>query len=83
MYGDFILFESDERQIVRSQRLPLGDTLGRNEAWLRDTLLKHSEILPIGELDPSLGPLVSAVRRNTWTGLCRDSKARPVFNGTK
>jgi hypothetical protein len=31
---------------------------GKNEAWLRDTLFDHPEILPIEEIDSTFGPLV-------------------------
>ena len=40
------------------KRLPLGQTAGRNEAWLRDMLQARPELVPIAELDPTYGPLV-------------------------
>jgi len=57
MHGDFFLLEDGVGSAVKAQRLPPGDTKGRNEAWLRDTLFQHPEILPVGEIEPSFGPL--------------------------
>lgn len=57
MHGDFFLLEDGVGPAVKAQRLPPGDTRGRNEAWLRDTLFQHPEILPVGEIEPSFGPL--------------------------
>lgn len=56
MYGDFILIDAPG-QSTRWRRLPIGQTGGRNEAWLRDTLLSNPEILPVREIDPAYGPL--------------------------
>lgn len=58
MYGEFFLLEGDNDEAVVAQRLELGKTAGRNEAWLRDTLFKYPEILPIRDIDPSFGPLI-------------------------
>jgi hypothetical protein len=57
MYGDFVLLERKGHSAVRARRLPLGDTAGRSEAWLRDTLFQHPQILPIEDIEPSFGPL--------------------------
>lgn len=57
MYGDFLLLDNDDGP-SKAERLAFGDTAGRDEAWLRDTLIDHPELLPIGEIDPSFGPLV-------------------------
>ena len=62
MYGDFILLEDDEQVARRAERLSFGDTSGRDEAWLRDTLLAHPDILPVRDIAPSFGPLVSLCR---------------------
>ena len=62
MFGDFLLIDGSGSEASRVQRLPLGDTGGRNEAWLRDTLFQHPELLPIGELDASFGPLLPLCR---------------------
>lgn len=62
MYGDFILLERDGSTSTTVQRLPDNDTAGRSEAWLRDTLLAHPEILPVHDIDPSFGPLVPLCR---------------------
>lgn len=71
MYGDFILIEQDGTSTTRAERLTIGETAGRNEAWLRDLLLAHPGILPVHEIDPSFGPL---------TPLCRElrTEAGPV-----
>jgi hypothetical protein len=61
MYSDFILVDGTGR-LHRSPRLPLGETSGRNEAWLRDTLLAGPEALPISDIAPSYGPLVPLCR---------------------
>ena len=58
MYGDFFLLEQENEDAVRAERLAFGETAGRNEAWLRDTLFEHPEILPIRDIDPSFGPLI-------------------------
>jgi hypothetical protein len=47
MYGDFFLLERNGHPAVRARRLPLGDTAGRSEVWLRDTLFQHPQILPM------------------------------------
>ena len=62
MYGDFILLEKEGQPSKRAERLAFGDTSGRNEAWLRDTLLQYPDILPIREIAPSFGPLIPLCR---------------------
>jgi hypothetical protein len=62
MYGDFVLMEKPAGETKRAQRLPLGDTGGRNEAWLRDTLFSNPDLLPINDIDASLGPLLPPCR---------------------
>lgn len=62
MYGDFFLLEGDDGTVSKAERLAFGDTAGRNEAWLRDTLLEHPELLPIREVDPAFVPLVPLCR---------------------
>jgi hypothetical protein len=57
VFGDFFLLEREGESPVRGERLAFGETSGRNEAWLRDTLFRHPEVLPIRELDPAYGPL--------------------------
>lgn len=58
MYGDFILIERNGDVSTSVQRLPDKDTAGRTEAWLRDTLLAHPEIIPVQDIEPSFGPIV-------------------------
>lgn len=62
MYGDFLLFEPTGASIRRAPRLPIGDTAGRSEAWLRDRLFEQPDLLPIGDLDPAFGPLLPLCR---------------------
>ena len=66
MFGDFLLLEDGASSpgcgARAAARLPLGETGGRDEAWLRDTLFHHPEILPLGDLDPSFGPLIPLCR---------------------
>lgn len=62
MHGDFFLIESDDGAVSRGERLAFGETAGRNEAWLRDTLFRHPEILPVRQIDSSFGPLVPMCR---------------------
>jgi hypothetical protein len=62
MYSDFVLIEKAGGKTKRAQRLPLGDTGGRNEAWLRDVLFANPELLPISDIDPSSGPLLPLCR---------------------
>jgi len=62
MYGDFFLLEREGHPVVRAQRLPLGNTAGRSETWLRDTLVDHPQILPIDDIEPSFGPLIPLCR---------------------
>lgn len=40
------------------KQLPFGKMAGKNEAWLRDLLHAHPELVPLDELDPTYGPLV-------------------------
>jgi hypothetical protein len=58
MFGDVFLLERDGADPIRAERLAFGETAGRNEAWLRDTLFQHPELLPLRDIDPSFGPLV-------------------------
>ena len=57
MFGDVFLLERDGSAAVRAERLAFGETAGRNEAWLRDTLFAYPELLPLRDIDPSFGPL--------------------------
>jgi hypothetical protein len=58
MYGEFVLLEKDNGDTTKVERLAFGETAGRKEAWLRNTLFEHPEILPIGDIDASFGPLI-------------------------
>ena len=58
MHGDFFLLENGDRSTSKAVRLPLGETRGRNEAWLRDTLFANPDLLPIIDIEPAYGPLL-------------------------
>ena len=61
MFREFLLLDADtdsSNDCVRIDRLPLGETAGRDEAWLRDLLLAHTDLLPIREIDASYAPLL-------------------------
>jgi len=62
MYGDTILVQQPDGTLRHANRLPLGQTDGRNEAWLRDLLFSAPDSIPVGDLDPSFGPLVPLCR---------------------
>jgi hypothetical protein len=57
MYGAFVLLD-EAGKLDRGERVYLGDVKAKDEAWLRDTLFNHSEIIPVSELDSAYGPLV-------------------------
>lgn len=57
MHSDFLLIDDGSDTVETWRRLPIGDTGGRNEAWLRDGILRAPEILPVQDIDPSFGPL--------------------------
>ena len=57
VFGDFFLVEREGADPVRGERLAFGETNGRNEAWLRDTLFDHPGLLPLKDIDPAYGPL--------------------------
>ena len=54
MYGDVFVIEKPGRPITRARKVPLGDTRGRNEAWLQELLFLHPDILPISDIDDRL-----------------------------
>lgn len=62
MYAEYMLIVRPGEATARAPRLPLGDTAGRSESWLRDTLLVHPEVLPVAEIDPGYGPLIPLCR---------------------
>jgi hypothetical protein len=53
----FVLF-NNATELAKGERAYLGELKGKNEAWLRDTLFDHPEILPTDDLDATYGPLV-------------------------
>ena len=56
------MLEREGGPFVRAERLAFGATSGRNEAWLRDLLFSHPELLPVRDIDPSFGPLIPLCR---------------------
>jgi hypothetical protein len=62
MHGDVALIDAAGR-IEKGRRARIGEIKNRDEAWLRDTLYDHPDILPIESIDPTFGPL---------TPLCKD-----------
>jgi hypothetical protein len=61
MYGNFVLFDDSGTPQI-GKRVYVGDMKGKDEAWLRDTIFAHPEIIPIDDLDPTFGPLVPLCR---------------------
>jgi hypothetical protein len=57
MYGEMIFIE-DGKASKPLLRMRVHETVGRDEAWLRDTLFANPGILPISSIDPSFGPLI-------------------------
>jgi hypothetical protein len=57
MYGNLALLH-DSGKFESGERVYLTELKGKDEAWLRDTLFDHPEIIPITEIDPTFGPLV-------------------------
>ena len=62
MHGDFVLLEKRGEIARAAARLPFGETYGRNEAWLRDTLFGHPDVLPVGDIDDAFAPLLPLCR---------------------
>ena len=71
MTGDIFFLERDGAMPMRAERLAFGETAGRNEAWLRDTLFAHPDLVPLRDLDPTYGPLIPLC-----TELCIDASRR-------
>ena len=71
MTGDIFLLERDGATPMRAERLAFGETAGRNEAWLRDSLFAHPDLIPLRDLDPTYGPLIPLC-----TELCIDASRR-------
>lgn len=59
MHREFFLMEREGREPVRCERLPFGDTGGRDEAWLRDLLHAYPGLIPVKDIDPAYGPIAS------------------------
>jgi hypothetical protein len=62
MFGEFFLLERAGQAPLRASRLSLGETAGRDEAWLQAMLFENPDLLPIADLDPSFGPLIPLCR---------------------
>ena len=57
-YGNFVRLEGPHG-VEHWSKLPLGDTAGKNEAWLRDMLQSEPGLVPIDDIDPVYGPLLA------------------------
>jgi len=57
MYGGFTLLD-DAGAVQKGHRIYLGEEKGKDEAWLRDMLFEHPDIIPVEQIDPSFGPLM-------------------------
>src|SRR5262245_64001295 len=57
MYGTLVLFD-EPGKLDEGERVYLGDVKAKDEAWLRDTLFKNLEIIPIDDVDSTCAPLV-------------------------
>jgi hypothetical protein len=53
MCGDFILLEPHGGAPRMLSRIKLESGASRNEAWLRDLIRDHPELLPVRQMDPS------------------------------
>ena len=60
-----VLLDNDTTQVVR--RVPQGEA--RREAVLRDLIAEHPALLPVHDLDPSYGRLVTVTRELTIPGV--------------
>lgn len=56
-YANMLLRQDENGAFTTARQAPLGFTDGRNEAWLRDLLADHPDLLPIEEVAPSFAPL--------------------------
>ena len=59
VYGDMVLIQRADESARRAERLSIGSTNGRDEAWLRNLIAEHPEILPVHDVDPSFAPLTT------------------------
>jgi hypothetical protein len=57
MYGKFALLDNAGK-LETGRQIHIGDTNGKNEAWLRDTLFRYPEIIPTEDIDSTFGPLI-------------------------
>lgn len=73
MYSDTLLLLHGGQPARVARKVPLGQTLGRDEAWLRDTLHAHPDLLPVDDVDDAFGPVAA---------LCRElrTEAGPLDN---
>jgi hypothetical protein len=61
MFPKLVLTGADGIEPAILERVPLASS-GRNEAWLRDFLLRHPETLPAAEIDPAYADPVPVCR---------------------
>ena len=83
-YGDLLHIPNEtalNQSSSRWKRLPLGETAGRSEAWLRDTLHANPDILPVSDIDPAftpLWPLCTAINERWSDRQCLHQSDRPI-----
>jgi hypothetical protein len=61
VYGNFVLLD-ESGTVQTGERVYIGDIKGKDEAWLRDTIFAHPNIIPIDDIDSTFGPLVPLCR---------------------
>jgi hypothetical protein len=61
MFPKLVLTGAEATAPVVLDRVPLASG-GRNEAWLRDFLLRHPETLPASEIDPAYADPIPVCR---------------------
>jgi len=58
MYGNLLLLDEGRKGTETAERVYLDEVKGKDEAWLRDILFDHPEIIPVEEIDSTFAPLV-------------------------
>lgn len=61
MFPKLVLTHAEGAPPLALARVPLASA-GRNEAWLRDFLLRHPEALPAAEIDPAYAEPIPGCR---------------------
>lgn len=82
MYGDFILIDEPSPKLTKWSKVRLGAADSRKEAWLRDTIFRHPEVLPTGDTDPASGPL-APLCTEMQTGAASSVAREPLCRGSR